>query len=240
MPENFQSLLEVRDLVSGYGKKQVLNGVTIEVMPGEIMALIGHNGAGKSTLLKTVFGLLPTWNGHVTLDGRRLNSRVPRQLLGLGVCYVPQGNRVFTDLTVRENLELGGVTLAGNARLNDGIDRVLTLFPGLKPRLRQRAGSLSGGEKQMLAVANALILSPHLLLLDEPSLGLSPPLVADALGHIREINRRSGVTVLIVEQKVREVLKIAQRVYVLRNGQVSFSGSADELHDDVKLREVYL
>ncbi len=124
--------------------------------------------------------------------------------------------------------------------MNDGIERVLTLFPGLKPRLRQRAGSLSGGEKQMLTLANALILSPRLLLLDEPSLGLAPPLVADALGHIQEINRGSGVTVLIVEQKVREVLKIAQRVYVLRNGQVSFSGSTNELLDGVRLQEVYL
>lgn len=140
---------------------------------------------------------------------------------------------------MRENLELGGVTLRGNARLYDGIERVLTLFPGLKPRLRQRAGSLSGGEKQMLALANALILSPRLLLLDEPSLGLAPPLVAEALGHIQEINRRSGATVLIIEPKVREVLKIAQRVYVLRNGQVSFSGSTDELLDDVRLQEVY-
>ena len=227
-------------LVSGYGKKQVLNGVSIAVMPGEIVALIGHNGAGKSTLLKTVFGLLPAWNGHMTLDGRRLDSPVPRQLLGLGVCYVPQGNRVFTDLTVQENLELGGHALRDNTRLNDGIEHVLILFPGLKPRLRQRAGSLSGGEKQMLALANALILSPRLLLLDEPSLGLAPPLVADALSHIQEINRGSHVTVLIVEQKVREALKIAQRVYVLRSGQVSFSGCVDELHDDIKLREVYL
>ncbi|MGH8524184.1 MAG: ABC transporter ATP-binding protein [Gammaproteobacteria bacterium] len=240
MPESFQYLLEVQSLVGGYGKKQVLNGVTIEVMAGEIVALIGHNGAGKSTLLKTVFGLLPAWTGHMTLDGRRLNSPVPRELLGLGVCYVPQGNRVFTDLTVRENLELGGLALPGNARLNDGIEHVLSLFPVLKPRLRQRAGSLSGGEKQMLALANALILSPRLLLLDEPSLGLAPPLVTAALEHIQETNRGSGVTVLIVEQKVREVLKIAQRVYVLRNGEVSFSGSTDELSDDVKLREVYL
>jgi ABC-type branched-subunit amino acid transport system ATPase component len=240
LPDSSRSLLEVEGLVSGYGKKQVLNGVSIEVMVGEIVALIGHNGAGKSTLLKTVFGLLPAWTGQMTLDGKGLISPTPRELLGLGVCYVPQGNRVFTDLNVRENLELGGITLPDNARLHDGIERVLTLFPGLKPRLRQRAGSLSGGEKQMLALANALILSPRLLLLDEPSLGLAPPLVADALGHIQEINRGSGVTVLIVEQKVREVLKIAQRVYVLRNGQVSFSGSTDELLDDVRLREVYL
>jgi len=240
LPDNSPNLLEVEGLVSGYGKKQVLNGVNIEVMPGEIVALIGHNGAGKSTLLKTVFGLLPAWTGLMRLEGKCMTLPTPGKMLRLGVCYVPQGNRVFTDLTVRENLELGGVTVPGNTRLNDGIDRVLTLFPRIKPRLRQRAGSLSGGEKQMLALANALILSPRLLLLDEPSLGLAPPLVADALSHIQEINRGSGVTVLIVEQKVREVLKIAQRVYVLRNGQVSFSGSTDELRDDVKLREVYL
>jgi ABC-type branched-subunit amino acid transport system ATPase component len=149
-------LLEVEGLVSGYGKKQVLNGVSIEVMEGEIVALIGHNGAGKSTLLKTVFGLLPTWKGQMTLDGKGLTSPIPRELLRLGVCYVPQGNRVFTDLNVRENLKLGGITLPDNMRLNNGIERVLTLFPGLKPHLRQRAGSLSGGEKQMLALANAL------------------------------------------------------------------------------------
>jgi branched-chain amino acid transport system ATP-binding protein len=241
LPDNPHCLLEAEDLVSGYGKKRVLSGVNIAVMPGEIVALIGHNGAGKSTLLKAVFGLLPLWQGHVILDSKILSSPAPRELLGLGVAYIPQGNRVFTDLTVHENLEMGGVTLPDKTRLNDGIARALTLFPALKPRLRQRAGSLSGGEKQMLALANALILSPRLLLLDEPSLGLAPPLVTEALRHIQEISRASSVTVLIVEQKVREVLEIAQRVYVLRNGLVSFSGPADSLlDDDGKLREVYL
>lgn len=240
MPDETRGLLNVDAVVSGYGKKQVLNGVTLDVASGEIVALIGHNGAGKSTLLKAVFGLLPIWKGQVVLEGVALLSPKPRELLRTGVAYVPQGNRVFTDLTVRENLEMGGVTLSNGARLNEGIERAFKLFPALKPRLRQYAGTLSGGEKQMLALANALVLSPRLLLLDEPSLGLAPPLVAEALGRIQQISRDSGVAVLIVEQKVREVLKIAQRVYVLRNGVVSFSGPAASLNDDKKLREVYL
>lgn len=239
MPDETHPLLNVESLVTGYGKKQVLNGV-LDVAPGEIVALIGHNGAGKSTLLKAVFGLLPIWQGQVVYDGRLLNSPKPRELLRSGIACVPQGNRVFTDLTVRENLEMGGVTLSDRKQLGEGIERVLTLFPALQSRLRQRAGTLSGGEKQMLALANALILSPRLLLLDEPSLGLAPLLVAEALGRIQQINRDSGVAVLIVEQKVREVLKIAQRVYVLRNGLVSFSGPTAALSDDAKLREVYL
>ncbi len=188
----------------------------------------------------TRIGLLPIWKGQVVLEGVALLSPKPRELLRAGVAYVPQGNRVFTDLTVRENLEMGGVTLSNGARLNEGIERAFKLFPALKSRLRQYAGTLSGGEKQMLALANALVLSPRLLLLDEPSLGLAPPLVTEALGRIQQISTASGVAALIVEQKVREVLKIAQRVYVLRNGVVSFSGPAASLNDDTKLREVYL
>jgi branched-chain amino acid transport system ATP-binding protein len=157
-----------------------------------------------------------------------------------GVAYVPQGNRVFTDLTVRENLEIGGVTLSNKESVQAGIQRVFALFPLLEGKLKQRAGSLSGGEKQMLALSNALVLSPKLLLLDEPSLGLAPPLVSEALNRIQQISRDSGVTVLIVEQKVREVLKIAQRVVVLRTGRVSFDGLAKELRDDSKLRDVFL
>jgi len=234
------ALLKVGGLVTGYGKKQILNGVSLEVASGEIVALIGHNGAGKSTLLKAVFGLLRVWSGQVFYDGRALNGATPRELLRSGMAYVPQGNRVFTDLTVGENLEMGGVTLPSKEMLKAGIERALTLFPVLRERLRQRAGTLSGGEKQMLALANALIVSPKMLLLDEPSLGLAPPMVAEALGRIQQISRDSNVAVLIVEQKVREVLKVAQRVCVLRMGRVSFAGPSEELKDDAKLREVYL
>jgi len=233
-------VIAVQCLVAGYGKKQVLNGVAIEVAAGEIVSLIGHNGAGKSTLLKAVFGLIPIWQGQIQLDGKPVSKPVPRELLRAGIAYVPQGNRVFTDLTVQENLEMGGTTLPNKQAVKEGMGRVFGLFPVLKDRLKQRAGTLSGGEKQMLALANALILSPRVLLLDEPSLGLAPPLVSEALARIQQIARDNGVSVLIVEQKVREVLKISHRVYVLRNGRVSYSGPAEDLKDDTKLREVYL
>ncbi|MDT5061143.1 MAG: branched-chain amino acid transport system ATP-binding protein [Acidobacteriota bacterium] len=233
-------LLNVDDLVTGYGKKQVVNGITLHVASNEIVALIGHNGAGKSTLLKAIFGVLPIWRGSVTVNGLSFCSPNPRELLSIGVAYVPQGNRVFSDLSVRENLDLGSQNLTNKAERNESIGRVFKTFPILKGRLRQKAGNLSGGEKQMLALANALIVAPRLLLLDEPSLGLAPPLASKALAHIAQINRESNGSILIVEQNVREVLKIAQRVYVLRNGRISFSGTSDSLKDEKNLREVYL
>lgn len=233
-------MLSIDELVAGYGKRQVLNAVSLNVIAGEIVALVGHNGAGKSTLLKAIFGLIPISQGCITLGGKVLKFPNPRKLISAGVAYVPQGNRIFSDLTVRENLEIGGGTLSSKALIKQGIERVFNLFPALEFRLKQRAGTLSGGEKQMLALSNALVLSPKILLLDEPSLGLAPPLVSDALRRIQEISRGSGVTILIVEQKVREVLNIAQRIYVLRNGSVAFSGPTSELVDEKKLREVYL
>jgi branched-chain amino acid transport system ATP-binding protein len=234
------AFLDVANLVAGYGKKQVIDGVSLSVGTGEIVALIGHNGAGKSTLLKAVFGLIPIWSGEVRFNGALWPEPAPRALQRAGIAYVPQGNRVFNDLTVRENLEIGGGTLPDKGSVNAGIERVFTLFPMLKGRLKQRSGTLSGGEKQMLALANALILSPKMLLLDEPSLGLASPLVSEALKRIKQINQDFGATVLIVEQKVREILKIADRVVVLRTGRISYSGSAKELEDDAKLRDVFL
>jgi ABC-type branched-subunit amino acid transport system ATPase component len=233
-------LLRAVSIVAGYGKKQVLGGVSIDVSSGQVVALIGHNGAGKSTLLKAIFGMIPIRQGLLFLDGNLFALPTPHAWLRSGVVYVPQGNRVFSNLTVYENLEMAGLTVTNKIRLQEGIERALKLFPGLKARLKQRAGSLSGGEKQMLALSNALIPSPRLLLLDEPSLGLAPRLVVEAFSRIREITSSYGTSVLIVEQKVREVLKIAEHVYALRSGSVSFSGPADALNNDLKLRQVYL
>jgi len=239
LPESPAAPLAVRDVVTGYGKKQVVNGVSLDVTRGEIVALIGHNGAGKSSVLKVVFGMLPVWSGEVRLDGRLLDGAKPPELLRAGVAYVPQGNRVFSDMAVRENLEMGASTLSKKQQVKDGIERALALFPALGPLLKRRAATLSGGEKQMLALSMGLMTSPRLLLLDEPSLGLAPGLVSQTLGHICRINQREGVSVLIVEQKVREVLKVAHRVVVLRTGRVAFSGPASDLLDEAKLRELY-
>lgn len=240
MPDGLIHLLEVKNLVTGYGKREIVKGVCVDVASSEIVALIGHNGAGKTTVLKAIFGLIPMWSGELSVNGDSIRSPNPLKLLGRGVAYVPQGNRVFTELSVQENLEMGGVTLNSKAKLTEGIERAVDMFPALKPKLHQTAGTLSGGEKQMLALSNALVLSPRLLLLDEPSLGLAPRLVSEALMRIKEISTNSRTAVLIVEQKVREVLKIADRVSVLRNGRVSFSGPSTDLIDDTKLREVYL
>lgn len=208
--------------------------------PGEIVALIGHNGAGKSTLLKAIFGTIPLWSGRILHNGEQIERPEPRKWLDRGVVYVPQGNRVFGDMSVRENLEIAAAIIRGKSDRGAGIDRALSHFPQLENRLGQRAGTLSGGEKQMLVLACALGLSPRLLLLDEPSLGLAPSLVTEAMGRISATVKGSGMSVLIVEQKVREVLKIANRVCVLRNGNVSYWGPAEELSDAGKLREAYL
>jgi branched-chain amino acid transport system ATP-binding protein len=232
--------LRVTDLVSGYGKKRVLNGVSLEALHGEIVGLIGHNGAGKSTLLKALFGMIPIWQGTVVVDGKIRPKPSPIEMLRSGVAYVPQGNRVFTNLTVAENLEICSLAVSKKGGTTDGIERAVTLFPSLRALAKRRAGTLSGGEKQVLALASALTLSPRMLFLDEPSLGLAPSLVVQTLEQIREVAAKAETTVLIVEQKVRAVLNICDRVYVLRNGGVSFSGPSAALKDDVKLREVYL
>ncbi len=239
MPDLVTCALELREVSSGYGKKQILNSVSLTVADGEIVALIGHNGAGKTTLLKAVIGLVPVWKGQLYVRGKAIGAPNPRLLLRESVAYLPQGNRVFGDLTVKENLELGSYSTWKTREGGGEIDRALSWFPALSNLLTRRAGILSGGEKQMLALGTALMTSPRILLLDEPSLGLAPPLVVAALRRIKAINQREAITFVIVEQKVREVLNIANRVYVLRNGCISFAGASAELKEQSRLREVY-
>jgi branched-chain amino acid transport system ATP-binding protein len=233
-------LLQVKDLEAGYGKKQVLFGVSLEVRPGEIVSLIGPNGAGKSTVLKVVCGLIPAWKGEITLDGAKINGSTPAQNVARGITFAPQGNRVFDELTVRENLEIGGFQLE-KKELRARMETVLSIFPALRDTMKRDAGKLSGGEQQMLALARALMPRPKLLMLDEPSLGLAPGLVKDVFTKIAEISRDTGVAILIVEQKVREVLEISNRVYSIKLGKNEFSGLPEELKGDKeKLRQLFL
>jgi branched-chain amino acid transport system ATP-binding protein len=232
-------MLEIKNLQTGYGKKQVLFGASMEVKQGEIVAIVGPNGAGKSTILKTVCGLIPVWEGEILFDNTSINGSSPAKNVSRGITFCPQGNRVFDVLNVRENLQIGGIHLK-TAELRNRIDYVLQLFPILKNRLNQDAGKLSGGEKQMLALCRALIPRPKLLMLDEPSLGLSPNLVSTAFKKILDINKSTGLSILIVEQKVREVLKISHRVYGLKLGKVEFSGQPEVIMDDGQLRQLFL
>ncbi len=233
-------MLEIRELETGYRKKQVLFGLSLKVQKGEIVALIGPNGAGKSTLLRAVCGLIPVWKGEIRFDGTLINGATPSQNVARGMAFAPQGNRVFDELTVMENLEIGGFQLSPE-ELEGRIGKIFEIFPILKDRARQQAGKLSGGEQQMLALARALIPKPKLLMLDEPSLGLSPGLVKDVFEKISQINHNTGVALLIVEQKVREVLDICHRVYSVRLGKVAFAGQpADLKKDKQKLKALFL
>jgi branched-chain amino acid transport system ATP-binding protein len=233
-------MLVIRELETGYGKKQVLFGLSLEVRKGEIVALIGPNGAGKSTVLKSICGLIPAWKGEILFDGSPVGGTKLSQNVALGITFAPQGSRVFSDLTVMENLEVGGFQLPRKVA-RERIENVLESFPALRDRTNQNAGRLSGGEQQMLAIARALMPAPNLLMLDEPSLGLSPNLVRDVFEKIVEMNHGSEVSILIVEQKVREVLDISSRVYSMKLGKVVFEGSSDRLRDDrTKLKELFL
>ena len=233
-------MLKIDNIETGYGKKQVLYGLSLTVGAGEVVAMIGPNGSGKSTTLKTVCGLLPIWSGGIKFDGKLINGASPADNVKRGITFAPQGSRVFDELTVRENLEIGGYQLP-KAELKPRIEEVLGIFPALKSRLREDAGNLSGGEQQMLSLARALIPKPRLLMLDEPSLGLSPKLVGKVFEKVTEINESTGVSVLIVEQKVREVLRICSRVYSIKLGKVAFAGKPTGLKDNSeKLKELFL
>jgi branched-chain amino acid transport system ATP-binding protein len=233
-------LLEARHIETGYGKKPVVRDVSVSINHGEILAMIGPNGAGKSTVLKAICGLLPVWRGDVLFEQKSISGSTPAKNVSRGMTFCPQGNRVFHGLTVKENLEIGGYSLS-QREVKERIAQVVELFPALKDRPRQDAGSLSGGEQQMLALARALVAKPKLLMLDEPSLGLAPNLLADMFTRIVEINRQTGVAILIVEQKVDMVLSICSRAYALKLGRVSFCGSADDLRTaKAGIRDLFL
>jgi branched-chain amino acid transport system ATP-binding protein len=228
-------LLEVESLDVFYGAVHALKGVTLRAEAGEIVTLIGANGAGKSTLLRAISGLVPPRAGKVTFEGRDITRMPPHEIVGLGISHAPEGRMVFANLSVEDNLGLGAYRRKDRARVREDLDGMYALFPRLRERRRQTAGTLSGGEQQMLAIARALMARPRLLLLDEPSLGIAPLLMREIFRTIRAINER-GVTVLLVEQNAHLALSIAGRGYVLETGRVRFEDSARKLlqNDDVK------
>ena len=233
-------LLEVRGLKVRYGVIEALHGVDLAVARGEIVTVIGANGAGKTTLLKTISGLVPATEGAIVYDGAcELTSLKPHQVVARGISHVPEGRRIFQNLTVRENLSLGAYLRRDHQAIERQLGEIFSLFPRLKERLAQNAGTLSGGEQQMLAMARALMAAPTLLLLDEPSLGLAPKLVRSIFEIIRVIRSR-GTTLLLVEQNARMALEAADRAYVLETGSVALAGAAKDLANDERVQRVYL
>ena len=231
-------MLEIRDLHVSYGEIPALKGVSLSVATGEIVALLGNNGAGKTTTLKTLSGLLAPRSGEILLEGESVRGMPPHLIVRKGLAHVPEGRRVFNRLTVRENLEMGAYTRS-DAAVSADLDRVLSLFPRLGERRAQVAWTLSGGEQQMLAIGRALMGSPRLLLLDEPSMGLAPVLVVQIFETVGSINRQ-GTTILLVEQNAALALDVAQRAYVLETGAVVLSGSAADLARNQDVRRAYL
>ncbi len=232
------ALLDIRGLRGGYGAVEVLRGVDLHVDEGEIVALLGSNGAGKSTLNNVLCGIYLAWGGRVTFDGRDLSGAHYREVVKAGLIQVPEGRKIFPNLSVLENLELGSFTRARERRASN-VERVYATFPRLKERHTQLAGTMSGGEQQMLAIGRGLMAEPRLLILDEPSLGLSPLLVEEMFALIGRLNQE-GLAVLLVEQNVGQSLEVARRAYVLENGAIRFSGSGSELLASDALRLAYL
>ncbi len=231
-------MLEIRDLRGGYGEVEVLRGISMNIGAGEIVAVLGSNGAGKSTLNNTVCGLNPAFGGSVRFEGSDITRARYTEIVAAGLIQVPEGRRVFPNLSVRENLELGSYRRGGGRRAMN-LERVFAIFPRLRERLAQRAGTLSGGEQQMLAIGRGIMGEPRLLVLDEPSLGLSPILVDEMFALIKRLNDE-GLAILLVEQNVGQSLEIARRAYVLENGAIVFSGTPPELLANRDLKRAYL
>ena len=234
-----KTLIELENIAAGYGDVQVLWGVSLSVREGEIATLVGANGAGKTTTLKTISGVVRAKAGSMLYDGERVDGLPSHQIAARGISHVPEGRRLFPLMSVRENLELGVVSSAARKSRAESLEHVFSLFPRLKERASQMAGTLSGGEQQMAAIGRGLMARPRLLMLDEPSLGLAPIVVREMFEIIREVNR-SGITILLVEQNVQQSLKISDRAFVLENGRVVLEGVGAELLDDERVREAYL
>jgi len=237
--QKLTTILEVYNLTVYYDSVLALNDISLYVNEGEIVTMIGPNGAGKSTALKAICGLLKPESGVILFQGENINGRQPHQLVERKLCLVPEGRRVFASMTVLENLEMGAFTINNKGKVRDDINKVYGLFPVLKERRRQKAGTLSSGEQQMLAIGRALMLNPRLLLLDEPSLGLSPNYVDIVFEKIKEINN-NGTTILIVEQNARMALEHADRGYVFEIGKIAFDDKAKNLLENDKVRKSFL
>ncbi len=233
------SMLEIENLEVYYGAINALKGISFSVEQGEIIALIGANGAGKTTTLHTITGLIPAKSGTIRLNGKDITKTPAHKIVSMGMAHVPEGRRVFAQLSVYENLMLGAYTRKDKTEIAESLEHVFERFPRLKERRTQSAGTLSGGEQQMLAMGRALMSKPSIILMDEPSMGLSPLYVNEIFDIIREINK-SGTTVLLVEQNAKKALSMANRAYVLETGNISLSGDAKELMNDEKVKKAYL
>ena len=232
-------MLKLVGVETYYGKIKALHGVSLNVEEGQLVTILGANGAGKSTILKTISGLVEPENGTIHFNNIRIDREDPEKIVSMGISHVPEWRRIFPDLTVYDNLYMGGFFIQNEELLSERIEEAYTHFPILRNRKDQLAGTLSGGEQQMLAISRALMIKPRLLLLDEPSMGLSPLLVQDIFATIKELHK-SGVTILLVEQNVNHALKIADYGYVLTTGKIFLSGTYDELIKEEKVREQYL
>ncbi|MFY7882588.1 MAG: ABC transporter ATP-binding protein [Fimbriimonas sp.] len=232
-------MLNIQELNVFYGAIQALNNVSISVNPGEVVAIIGSNGAGKSTLLRTISGLIRPRSGSITYQGKELTTMAPHNIVKLGLSQSPEGRRIFTNMTVQENLQLGAFLRTDHADVATDMEMVLERFPRLRERFKQNSGTMSGGEQQMLAIGRALMSKPDILLLDEPSLGLAPFLIAEIFSIVLDLNK-DGKTILIVEQNANRALEIAHRAYVLETGEMVLEGTGKELLVNPKVKEAYL
>ncbi len=233
-------MLEVHDLQVAYGQAPALWGVSFTLRARELLCVVGPNGAGKTTLINALAGVLRSRGGRIVLEGRDITALPPHRFCEAGLVIVPEGRRLFGSMSVLENLEIGSLLAAAKAKRSESIEQVLALFPALKPKLAQAAGELSGGQQQMVAIGRALMARPRILLLDEPSLGLSPLIVQEMFAAIRRVNEEAGTAVLLVEQNVATALRVAHRAYVLEEGRMVAEGTPDELMSRDEIRRAYL